>query len=596
MPSGDPGENLYKAIDLYKAALQYEDSLDLVTYLAILENLGNAYFNLNTGNSTHNLRQAIEYYEQTLNLSKTEWDQRSTHNTFLVKYLAPRISRMSDAQIYLSLGTANLRMSNANDTRFAEQAINYFHQALDYCAPDMDPLLYAFIQHKLGNAYSRLQTEHQLLHIKQAIKHYHEAVLFCYPEIAPLEYAGIQADLGKAYYSLYVEENSNLVQKQALDSYQEALRFLNQDSAPFEYRQVNHDLGDIYLKQSNWEAAFVAYSAAIEADQQLFNVRLYNKDKAKESTLNADLYQKCSFVAARFKEPVEALTILERGKSRVLAEVLQLYIHHPKNINNELWKEFEEASELKRTAWSQGWSSPDGESDLLQTYANRTTMVDEANNSYNLAVKKIREQFPSFLTKNNIIDFNSVLDDKSTVLITFSITEQGSVGFLVSHRQGEPSSAYVQLINLPTTTKETLIILVQEYVKIIQESTTNEERFRLNNGNDYWLTKLKQIIDEISGNLLNPILDKLPQKIRRLVFLPTSELSILPLHMAWHEIAGHRQYLIDYFDITFAPSAYAFSISQQRARELQDYEPSLLGIIDPTNDPTKKFKICTIRG
>lgn len=584
LSGGDRGENLYKAIDCYKTVLQHADSLELATYLATLQNLGSAFLNLTTGERTYNLSQSIAYYEKALSLSKVESKPHAEHNGFLIKLLAPRIDRISHAEIYMNLGTASLGMSDASNISHVPQAINYYQQALDYSTLDIDPLFYALLQHKLGNAYSRLQTDSQLSHIKQAIECYHEALLFCYPEVAPIEYANIQADLGKAYHSLFIKEGTDLFQKYALDSYHEALRFFTQDSAPFECRQVNHDLGDLYLKQSNWESAIVYYSAAIQVDQQLYKTSLFNKDKAKDSAKNAALYHKCAFVAAQSEKPLEALAILERGKSRVLAEALQLHTSRPQNISIEVWEEFEEASKSLHTVWKQGWSLPDNENDLLHVYEKRTNKVREATKTFDIALEKIREKLPEFLQENDFTIFDSVLMDESAVLITFSITEQGSIGFIVSRCQNEGLVDFtVQTINLSNITKKALDIVIQKYVKALQE-ISQSIRDSSNNNNKQWLITLEQVIDEISKNLLNPTLSKLSEKIKTVVFSPTSELSILPLHATWREINGHKQYLIDDFEIIFAPSVYAFSVSQQRARELQNYIPSLLAIINPTKD------------
>ncbi len=155
----------------------------------------------------------------------------------------------------------------------------------------------------------------------QAITCFQQALCFWTPETAPLNYATTQNNLGNAYADLPTgEREANLMQ--AIACFQQALRFQTPEAAPSDCRKTNRNLADLYFKQQDWDSALAAYQAAMDAGECLYRTGLSTESKATEVAENAHLYRHATFAAAHLGNAAEARLILERGKTRLLTEIL----------------------------------------------------------------------------------------------------------------------------------------------------------------------------------------------------------------------------------------------------------------------------------
>jgi tetratricopeptide (TPR) repeat protein len=170
----------------------------------------------------------------------------------------------------------------------------------------------------LGRAYRYFPGSDRNDNLQQAIACYREALRAFTPEAAPTYYAEAQYNLGSAYEELSSDENTANLQ-QAIVCYQEAQRFLTPEVDPVMCRLTNGTLADLYFRQADWSAALAAYQAAIDSGEQLYRVSVSSRNKAKEVVKNTALYRKAAFAVAHLGDPAQALLLLERGKTRLLA-------------------------------------------------------------------------------------------------------------------------------------------------------------------------------------------------------------------------------------------------------------------------------------
>ncbi len=83
----------------------------------------------------------------------------------------------------------------------------------------------------------------------------------------------------------------------------------------------------------------------------------------------------------------------------------------------------------------------------------------------------------------------------------------------------------------------------------------------------------KQLQEELQLNTGAPIL-----------LMPQGGLGLLPLHAAWREVDGKKRAFLDDYQVTYIPSAYALSVSQQRVQEEHRQQRSLCAVVNPSKD------------
>lgn len=90
----------------------------------------------------------------------------------------------------------------------------------------------------------------------------------------------------------------------------------------------------------------------------------------------------------------------------------------------------------------------------------------------------------------------------------------------------------------------------------------------------------------LGQHLLTPILSTLSPGIERILFLPSAELFLLPLHTAPLS-GGDAERVCDRFQVSYAPSLEVLADIQARA--VQDASPELYAVINPQEDPRLVF-------
>jgi CHAT domain-containing protein len=104
----------------------------------------------------------------------------------------------------------------------------------------------------------------------------------------------------------------------------------------------------------------------------------------------------------------------------------------------------------------------------------------------------------------------------------------------------------------------------------------------------HWLDVIEKSTSKLWTMLMGPVHKKLMglkmKKGAPVLLLPQGYLGLLPLHAAWREIDVQKRTFMDDYTVTYAASAYAFSISRQRMQDESRHVPSLLAVINPTED------------
>jgi CHAT domain-containing protein len=103
-----------------------------------------------------------------------------------------------------------------------------------------------------------------------------------------------------------------------------------------------------------------------------------------------------------------------------------------------------------------------------------------------------------------------------------------------------------------------------------------------------WLEVIEKSTSQLWTMLMEPVHQKLQDlniaETAPVILMPQGYLGLLPLHAAWRDMDDERRAFIDDYTVTYVPSAYSLSISRGRIQDASRQKPSLLAVINPTED------------
>ncbi|MBI5185239.1 MAG: tetratricopeptide repeat protein [Nitrospinae bacterium] len=271
LPTGDRVENLENAIHCFKEALAiYSKNSFPVQYATTMNNLGIAYSNLPAGDRGENLENAIHCYKEALAIT--------TKDSFPVDYAATMNN----------LGNAYWNLPTGDRGENLENAIHCYKEALSIRTKDSFPVQYAMTMNNLGSAYSDLPTGDRGENLENAIHCFKEALGIRTKDLFPVDYAMTMNNLGTAYSNLPAGDRGENLEN-AIHCFKEALAIRTKDLFPVDYAMTMNNLGTAY------ENLFMAGGKDF-------------KNKAIEAYREAlTIYSKIAF-------PVEYKRIMERLK------------------------------------------------------------------------------------------------------------------------------------------------------------------------------------------------------------------------------------------------------------------------------------------
>lgn len=611
--TGNRLTNLQQAITCYQEALRFlVPEASPLDYAAIQINLGRIYRNLPIGDRNANLQQAIICYQEALRFVQPEtasFDYAAIQNNVGIVYLELLVGKRTDhvlqaidcfkealrfrtreaapfdyAMTQTNLGTAYCELSEGDRETHIQQAIACYKEALQFVALEMHPSSYALIQISLGIAYNRLPKGERTANLLQAIHHYEQALIFFSPETAPFNYALTQANLGLSYSGLLADGYLASLNK-AIACFEEVLQLWRPESFPFECRVTSRDLANLYFTQERWSEALATYRLAMDAGDQLYRVGLSAESKTAEMAENSMLYRHAAYAAVQCGKKVEGLLILERGRTRLLAESLHLRVSRPAHITDEIWGAFESATAAVRATQTARVTLPQDGYDFVQTYQDHNQRTQTALTALDRAISQVRSYSPAFL---QTLDFPAILEllpNEQAILVDFCVTEGGSIGFIVGHYVDQG----IQTIELPSFTQSFLRSLLADtntdswlgkYSEFLQEPTP-AQRIK-------WQETITNTLALLGQSLLDPILSTLLPDVQQILFLPSSDLFLFPLHATL--LPGNASMSIsDRYQVSYAPSIEVLAMT--RAKTLPYRVPDLYAILNPQSDPELVFTV-----
>lgn len=348
-------------------------------------------------------------------------------------------------------------------------------------------------------------------------------------------------NLGKVYNGLQHFEAAQA-------SFEEALFLAEEQGVPDTQWRVHYAWGDLCAAQQQKLQAYNHYASAIETvEQQRDRLRIESRMQFWQE--RATLYKHMVLCCLRMGDPEKlwlALVHTERAKARYLADLL-----------------------TQRTL-------PMG--------------------SFQKVIREILKALPP-----------------RTAIVIFNVTEAGTVVFVATGEPGESERVFgddgwqqsadgcvqARLIeNFDRGTLQHILVEVDDsgeavggylvdyyhYVELLDQ-IGRVGKDRVAKAWAKWQSTLESASARIYEAILAPVHQELARgRVERVVFMPNLGLSLLPLHASYKSNGTERDYLLDHYEITYAPSFDVLHHCQRQTSLMLLDDSSLFAVANPTGD------------
>ena len=558
MPTGDRAVNLTKAIKCFQEALHFRTSRDNpLAYAMTQQNLGNTYAELPTGEPETNLKKAIECYIESL------------------RFCTPQDNPREYAFIQHNLGMLYSQHATGDREMNLHQGNECFQEALRFRTPMDMPYNYATTHENLGANYVMLGLLHNksIENFTQAITHFQEALRFLTRQDAPQSFAGIQNGLGMIYSNLSsTGDNKNYAK--AIHHFQQALDVYTLRNFPAEHRSTSNNLGYLFEREHRWREAANAYQQAFDAVDLMYQIAITPEARQAVLTEELNLPLHLAFALTRIGQISTAVEVLERGRTRAMADALALNDAPLERLRSQDRAAFEETRARIQQLLAEARLDKDS-----PTRRDFLALSGELNNKYielDQIIKNIQIYFPDFFLKPTFAQVQSVAQEMALVYLL--VTPSGGLAIIV-HAQGvEPV-----WFNLNENDLNNLLEKKEGDIVVGGYLPAQLGLKPLRNELDILLPVLGERIMRPIALSLENILPRssIDQTIQTIIVIPTGRLSLLPLHAAVYQINNQTRAFMDDFTVIYSPSANSSRHSRETFASMHSDSPSLFAVGNP---------------
>lgn len=236
-PQGNRSDNLEQAIEHYNQALEVYTHDDFpVDWAEIQNNLMAAYSDRIKGDRVENIEQALKHCNKALEVY--------TQKNFPIDW----------AMIQNNLAAVYINHIQGDRAENIEKAIEHYNQALEVQAQQDFLEDWAMTQNNLANAYWRRIREDRAENIEKAIEHYNQALKVYSQSDYQVEWAMIQNNLANAYSDHILENHAENIEK-AIKHYNHALEVRTHKDFPIDWAETQNNLGLVYFERIRGDRA-----------------------------------------------------------------------------------------------------------------------------------------------------------------------------------------------------------------------------------------------------------------------------------------------------------------------------------------------------
>ncbi len=552
--NGDKGVNIEKSIRHYKRALEvFSNEAWPVEWSKVLNNLGFVYKDRIHGDRLKNVEYAVHCYKKALSVRKRK--------TFPVFW----------ATTQFNLAHAYKDRIKGNRAANLEMSLKHYQSALEIFNEDY-PFESSAVHHNIGQIYSNRIRGDAEENKREAIKNFKAALEFRKKEKIPMHWALTCYLLGKTYKMNPGKRHKENLEK-AVQCFEDALSVLTPESFPGNSRNVFLHLGDIHILRKNYQAALEAYEKAALADDNSNKQLALAVSRDHEIKAGAALYYNSAWCLAKIGRNKDALEWLERGKTRALNQIIALDRAKFEDIRREDKNCYKELSDRLKALEGEQRNPRRNFDEIIED-------VLETKKKLDALIERIQKYKPDFLRQSiEFNDMSSLIPDDQTAAVEFNITEHGTVIFFLFKRRGTPciESVFADEFHLNELKK-----LCNRWVQRYQQFQERQESDGSPKERQAWGNYMLRFLKNLSDNFFDSAIDHLKElEIKKLIIVPHLALHIFPLNLLSRNVKGNRKYLIEEFDVTFAPS---LTILYRNERQQKEPLRNFLGISDLTKN------------
>jgi len=378
---GNPSDNIERALSCSVTALgSFQARHDDAHARDALVNLAANYVRRLVGDRTGNLESAIEHAQHGLALCTpdtppdvtacmhhtlgTAYQERvrgeTSDNTELAIHhleLALRAEEVLSSKvrwgIHNNLGNSYARRVVSSSSANRDIALGHLHAAVDNCARVARPVDWATTHVGLCNVYR--MSSHRDDHLDHSVQHGALALEVFTPDVAPLQWAvahlALAASQGErqepdlmaqhttealkvlrrdVYAQRWALAHANLGvafrdagrMSDAADHLRKALTVFTRTGFPADHARTSRVLANLYFDDGDFATAKEAFTRAIASGEDCLQMAYTDVGRRNEIGMGTASYAMSAYCSLKLGHYDEALLKLERGKARLLAEVL----------------------------------------------------------------------------------------------------------------------------------------------------------------------------------------------------------------------------------------------------------------------------------
>ncbi|MBK9745761.1 MAG: CHAT domain-containing protein [Chloroflexi bacterium] len=542
------------------------------------QTLGSCYMDRQEGDRSTNLEYAAQHYETAL-----------TEFSYELRRLKWAEIQNSLYGVYLERGRLWPREHVLRQTYF-DQARGYLENCLTFFTKQEYPFQWAGSQYNYAVLLADWPpTDSENIEAGpyiMAVAHCHLALEVSTRENYPHDWAEIQHHLGICYSSLSHGLHAENI-KIAEQCFQLALQVRTRDTLPYEHFVTERSLGWMYFKEQLWQESYEAYSTALETGLELIT---YAPTEPGRQSMRADIAVTLtdSLLLAQAFAASEAIEVLETGKAREIAQALSMRGVEEDGMSAEQ-REYFSTLRNKYAALNLEYALPQG-----ALRRRPSTVLAQELKSVRTELKKLLDQVRPVLSSDGATNMTSAqiasIVPSETVFVMPFFTQQGGYVFLVPHGKSDIEHDDVLIL------EELTEVAVQDWLYGDNGVLVRYLDYRFNNEYDFldsrerWKKALDRTLSAVWNAIFAEVYPRLKGlNVRRIILFPFGGLGVLPLHAAYHLEAGHRNYLIDYFEVTYAPSAFVLADVQRRRESIMERDALIVGVSHYSQKPTLKF-------
>ena len=554
-------EDLEEAIRAYRSAVQ-STPVDSPALYSRLNNLGAGLADRYTHmKQFEDLEEAISVYQRAVKSTPSDCPDLPGILSNLGNALKDRFGRMQQL-------------------KDLDEAIELYQSAVQRTSIEY-PSRPVYINNLGTGLRTRYKRNGQQKDLEEAIRVF-KSLVNDTPADSPLLPA-VLVNLGDGLCDRYVDSGRVEDRNEAIQCYRRACK-LGELRAPQIVLRAARHWGRWAVERQQWAEADEAYDIGLATGRQILARQLQRVDK--ESTLRdmQEMPAPAAYVLAKLARYEDAVTRVERGRARLLAEALERNRRDLERLPalgyEDLYWRYQEVVAMQEQLTQPAAARTDRPD--YMTGQERLDAIVAANVAFDQVVADIQQVpgYADFLAEPNFAQIQATAQASPLVYLVASAV--GGLALIVY-------SGNVQPIWLDGLTEAGLREWLGPANDPAMGGWLGAYRRRKEN-NAAWLDTIAETTHLLWTQVMGPVAEALHQlppsassSAAEVTLIPSGLLALLPLHAAWTDDAEQpttgRRYFLDEFAVNYAPSALALRFARTAAATQPDQR--LLAIDEP---------------